>query len=234
MRSVFLYSLRTGLTTGHHISHFSPSTLHLTLFHFITTHFVRVTNYSVRARVVGSFWRAAGGRESSREPSCPRRRPPAELGLGTCACVVGAVEAATEEERVRNREGGRDRPAGRAAETPSPAAAARPLRSARGGQLVLHHMPRLLYDGDGAAGNGRLGDEAPVLGADHVHVALGRLGARLGRLELALEAPHAVDVLRGGGLLVGQLPLVQVHLRTTEGCHCWMTDMGPWKIVEVA
>ena len=77
----------------------------------------------------------------------------------------------------------------------------------------LLHAPRLLDDGDGAAGHGRLGDEAAVLGADHIHAGLGALGAGLSRLELALEVAHAGDVLRRHLLLLLQLALVHVDLR---------------------
>jgi len=83
----------------------------------------------------------------------------------------------------------------------------RVLRCVRGGALVVFGGRRpdgLLHQVHLAAGDGRGRDEGAVLGPDQGQVALGGVGALLGRLQLALESPHSSHTLLGHALLQKQ------------------------------
>lgn len=79
---------------------------------------------------------------------------------------------------------------------------------------LLHALlsPRLLDKVDLGAGYGRGRHEATVFRADKGQVALGCVGAILGRLQFSLESAHPGYALLGHALLLLQLPLVDVDL----------------------
>ncbi len=62
-------------------------------------------------------------------------------------------------------------------------------------------MSCVLLDDLNLGGARECSDERPVLGSDHAQVALGTVGALLGRLKLALEPADSGDALLGHALL---------------------------------